>query len=775
MGYPEAKWTADEVVRRLGVAPDDMRKFEARSLNASTIGLKFLEPIDSRYSAGGAKANTVAGVIIRMSDEDYPATPYEGTLVIDNRELGRYESESLLVENLSEGVAYYFSAFPYTTADVFNEAASGANRATAIPLKGEIVDVKININDMEEFTSINVTLKNLTDGTEETKRVTAVGTYQFVAKSHEQFKVVVTTLNKYSVNRTESAEFTAAPGASRVEEFNYIYQRDEVIDVSISIDDTVEFSQAILTCVNITDGTNQTKNITAAGTYRFAIPIGKQYKVTLTQVQKYQLDKAEVGPYTAVLAGQRTATFAYTYLRGELITASITIDDMAEFIPVTIKAMNITDGTNETKTLSVAGSVQFVIPPNKQAKVVVTKPDKYEVDKLETAQFTTVLGGTRNFTFAYKYAPAFHVTIEFDNGSDGIPKSFTYKDDCATFTPASADNLGSWANHKILDYFRPCVIKPGARQPEYYLNKNDRTKKLDGTASVLTGNDGDVMTEVGRLYYKVYAAANGRIGLTISDGPGQAGYYAFNEIDGVDQEFMYRGCYELFESGGQGRSISGVTPTVNKTRAAFRSVAKARGAEYAQNDYALIFLWECMYLMLYGTRDSQTGLGKGRSNGSNSSCVQTGTMNTRPWCWGDQGGVNGCIFLGVEHFYGDLWEFTDGITISGDSIYVTRQRSKYSDDTSGYETGPISVAGCTFGQYVKSVQGTKDAIFLPKATGGSETTYFCDMMWKGGVVVEFGGGWNAAGMVGAFYWDLSAAASYAYSLIGSRLCRKKVA
>ena len=80
------------------------------------------------------------------------------------------------------------------------------------------------------------------------------------------------------------------------------------------------------------------------------------------------------------------------------------------------------------------------------------------------------------------------------------------------------------------------------------------------------------------------------------------------------------------------------------------------------------------------------------------------------------------------------------------------------------------------GSYIKKMQATNDAPFLPSVVGGSATTYFCDSLWTsyGTRVAGFGGGWNIAGQVGAFYWYLCNDVSAAYSNFGSRLCRKKV-
>ena len=224
------------------------------------------------------------------------------------------------------------------------------------------------------------------------------------------------------------------------------------------------------------------------------------------------------------------------------------------------------------------------------------------------------------------------------------------------------------------------------------------------------------------------------------------------------------------------RSISGVAPAVNSTRATFRGYAKARGGEYSQNDYYLLRLWQCMYLLLYGTRDSQAAIGRGRSASGNSSAINTGTMNAKPFCWGDTGGSNGMKFLGVENFYGNVWEFVDGLTIVDYVCKITEDPSKYDDVGTSYEITAGTVPSGAGGSYIKEMQATNDAPFLPSVVGGSETTYFCDALWtnSGTRVAAFGGRWPDAGRVGAFFWSLDSDASSAGSGVGSRLCRKKV-
>ena len=593
MGFPEAKWAVDQVVSKIGVQPNNMRKFTVLSLSANTVGLQFLEPADSYYSAGGALAAVTKGVMIRMSTEDYPQGLNDGTLVVDNQQLGAFENTSFIVDGLVEGQEYFFTAFPYSNIGVYNESLNAANKASGIPMEGENVTVNVTIDDESEFTGTTVTLKNLTLGTDDVRNVSTSGQVSFVAKSGETFKVVVGEVENYRQNMTESSQFTAVPG------------------------------------------------------------------------------------------------------------------------------------------------------------------------------------GSRTFTFTYELVVGFIYTITFDNGGDGIPTSFEYSDDATGFTPALVDNMGSWANTELLDYFRPCLIKPSATEPEYFLNKNNYTQKEGGGASVLTGNDGDVMIQCKRLFYKVTnLTATKEIRLSIASYQVDSTYKSFNMVAGVDLEYRYRGVYEAYTMSNQMRSVSGVVPTASQTREQFRIQARARGAEYSQNDYSLLFLWQCMYIMLYGNRNSQVALGQGRTLASNTAGVSTGTLNDKPFCWGDQGGVNGVKFLGVEHFYGDRWEVVDGLTLVNSVYKVTRDPAKYDDVGTSYETSINSAPTAT--AYITSMKGVEDGIFLPDTVTGSEVTYFCDYFYQSTAtrIAQFGGDWVHAALAGAFCLSLAYAPSYSSAGVGSRLCRK---
>ena len=67
MSWAEAKWTVDQILQKIGQAPNNMRAFNAFSVNKTSIGLNFLEPEDSY--ADGNLICSVAGVMVQLCDE----------------------------------------------------------------------------------------------------------------------------------------------------------------------------------------------------------------------------------------------------------------------------------------------------------------------------------------------------------------------------------------------------------------------------------------------------------------------------------------------------------------------------------------------------------------------------------------------------------------------------------------------------------------------------------------------------------------------------------
>lgn len=374
-------------------------------------------------------------------------------------------------------------------------------------------------------------------------------------------------------------------------------------------------------------------------------------------------------------------------------------------------------------------------------------------------------------------ASEFLYSIVIDNGADGTPKSYEYLNDCAGFTPASGSNLNSWAGSKLLDCFKPCLISPTSKTPYKFLQKNNMTLFEDGTSAatdIASGNY-DVMIQVGKLYGKVSEPSTNKLQIDVSSVPIDGGF-CFTEVGGVEYDYVYRGAYKATGSSSAMTSVSGKSPYVNMTRAVARTAAKNRvGSAYGQsfqNSLRLMNVWQMMYLLLYASRDSQTALGAGFTGGS--AAQTTGRLNTKPFCYGGSDGVK---FLGCEDFYGNVFEWVDGLVVtqaaSNTTYNVSNTPNNFADTAMTGGTS-FSVGSKLASNYIVSMLANGN-YFLPKSTSGSSSTYYCDYSYYSTTaatyVTSFGGGWNGGAYAGAFSWGLDTSASSAGSRIGSRLCR----
>lgn len=260
MSWAEAKWTVDQILQKVGQAPNNMREFTAFAKSKNSIGLRFLEPADSYDSAGNLLCS-VGGVMIRMSEKQYPTNTSEGTLVIDNKELGEYATEEYVVDGLTEGKTYYFAAFPYSTQGVFNLSTNESNRASAAPADGETANVTIEIDDDSAFTSVTITCVDETDG-QYTKTATLTKTQKttsFTVAIGHTYHIEYGAADGYSKPDNTTSKVSVAGAVSNYEATYYYFTA--TIDVTYP-------AGATLTC-----SLNETvyTATTSTGTYQFQV------------------------------------------------------------------------------------------------------------------------------------------------------------------------------------------------------------------------------------------------------------------------------------------------------------------------------------------------------------------------------------------------------------------------------------------------------------------------------------------------------------------------
>ena len=355
--------------------------------------------------------------------------------------------------------------------------------------------------------------------------------------------------------------------------------------------------------------------------------------------------------------------------------------------------------------------------------------------------------------------------------------------------------------HNLL---KACVINAD-KTVNYYLDPTDWSKKLNGTASNLTGSDGNVMIHLSQDCYLLKTKVGDLIEKRIS-------LYPLPGYTKIEKQFF--SAYEGNLSGGKLRSVSGVLPTTSRSLTQFRADARANGGGYEQQYFAEYDFLIDLFTIEFATTNFQKpvdntltaegykkgGLGNGVTtavsaewsayNGSNpfitcgaSNILASGTGQVSVTINNFGGaGVNRTFtvprYRGIENWFGHVWKWIDGITINHLSdrreVYVFDNPAQFADATS-VNARLLGLMPLTEG-YIRRTIG---ATFLPTTvgSGASSTTNYADYFYapalsSGWRALISGGAAYYGASAGAFYAYTSYVASNAYAYLGGRLCAK---
>lgn len=398
-----------------------------------------------------------------------------------------------------------------------------------------------------------------------------------------------------------------------------------------------------------------------------------------------------------------------------------------------------------------------------------TKTATVEVDALKIYQ-VTMSGSTYG--------------ISIDCSVSSPADAVTYIDDAVGFTPlrcasTGACNYGSWET--IIDEtfgIKPCLYNAGKVT---YLNKDNYAKTEAGaTADITSGSSGDVMVEFPAKWYK-YSFSGTSLIFEVADYDRSADGFvqsAFLSEDGNSSsvDAFYYGAYDGYVASSKLRSLSGKTPTVNTSFSTFitnagSTVTGGMIETFAKRMYILGLL-----MLVTKSRDGQSaGIGYGRVN-SNSSAINTGTMNTKGLFYGRTDVyTEGVKVFGIENFWGNIYHWMAGLyTVGTSGSIAVKMAAPYgsSGTTGGTTVSGVIASGSYYWptQYKPYMNG---AVILP-TLGQSTTTigwpdYFC-INSSSGYIAFVGGSWSYdLSDSGPFACVVDNSASNATSHRGARL------
>jgi len=231
-------------------------------------------------------------------------------------------------------------------------------------------------------------------------------------------------------------------------------------------------------------------------------------------------------------------------------------------------------------------------------------------------------------------------------------------------------------------------------------------------------------------------------------------------------------------------SVAGKAPITNGTRAQFRTIAANRGDGWRQMDFDLMSAVQLLYLIEYGSFNSQLKIGAGLTDWGSSwedwnnynPIEKTGLSNvtkgaTESVSNGD--GVKGSFmsYRWVENFYGHLLKWVDGVNFYNRTPYVCNDDTIFFDDYRGccYDSLGVTLPNNHGWQRILEQTGRG---FLPASTGAKPHTHTTDYYWPGDdwTTMVMGGSAAYSNMAGAFYLDISLPSNYSHRCITGRLC-----
>ena len=390
--------------------------------------------------------------------------------------------------------------------------------------------------------------------------------------------------------------------------------------------------------------------------------------------------------------------------------------------------------------------------------------------------------------------------FKIDQNESDPASMITYLSDCdnAEFRSAYMDytadtfNYGDWEKAWFIKGLKPCMLKYDGTV-DYELDKNDYTKKIDGTQSDVANKSygGNAMIGFPKVYWKIVDNGDDTANVYISDKKIDDDFHCWSHIDNNGNEIDY--CYMPAYTGalvdGILRSLSGLAPMSGMTRQQEIDYAKANNlAEkliWFTEVYSDRMLITLLLLLIGKSTDTQAVFGTGNCNSyastSNTGVLNSGTMDNKGLFWGNQDNVSGVKVFGMEHLWGNTWRAVAGL-ISYNGVQKVKLTYGQLDGSSvdGYNIngeGYISVAdstpsGTSGGYISKMLLSEKGLISI--ITNGSNATYYTDAFWFKTDNVYYsmvGGNASNNSSVGIFCQSHAAASSEYWSNCASLSCK----
>lgn len=338
------------------------------------------------------------------------------------------------------------------------------------------------------------------------------------------------------------------------------------------------------------------------------------------------------------------------------------------------------------------------------------------------------------------------------------------------------DTSSSWKSF-VYQIARPVMVKYDGTV-DYELDRENQTKKIDGTDSALAVTSsameyaGNAMVQFNHMYMSCQQFGDvievvfceRKLNDTYHD-------YAFVSSEGVSLPYFY---YSMFEGANDGTRVRSVPAEVasavsNLSGVTMRTNCQANGEgwdfpSFQQKNYINMIL-----VLISKSLDTQAAFGNGNSN--NGSFNVIGTTVSQKAFYGDPNGTATNVkALWIENLWGNRWSWCTGVLAKDGYYYVKNTPPFNNDSVSGYDR-LFHFCG-TSGQVISAMRVCNNALMPHTALLGSGISYKDNLIFSTDSAVRFlrvGGYRNDAGGCGAFAANLSTGLPGTSTYFGCRL------
>lgn len=247
---------------------------------------------------------------------------------------------------------------------------------------------------------------------------------------------------------------------------------------------------------------------------------------------------------------------------------------------------------------------------------------------------------------------------------------------------------------------------------------------------VVSERTGGTMVAIPKFYYKLSRPSGSNTGLKIQISMTQHDGFVCSPAhmdrgDGAgERDVIYVGRYHCGSSNY--KSVTGVTPYNNQTRATMRTTLHNLDSKLWQMDFATRFTIWLLYLVEFADWNSQDKIGYGCS--TSGSIMSMGYTDSMPYHTGTTASskttYGGTQYRNIEGLWDNVFDWLDGAYYNSSGLNIILNPSNFSDSSGGTAVG-VPSSGYPTAFDIKTVNGTYPLI-IPTAANGSDSTFSCD-------------------------------------------------